>query len=139
MKYIIFSELNRNHFLFLTYFIISVIKEINKFEIKATKDLVESFHQFYINTLSDFLSIIPFIIIKVRSKDTSKNKLEKGNINEEIKKISSDPPNIIQNKYLNDKIKNNKKRTKRIIKLAILISIFEFVSSNLNVTYNIIF
>ena len=138
MKYIIFSELNRNHFLFLSYFIISVIKDIIKIYIKTTKDLVESFHQFYINTLSDFLSIIPFIIIKVRSKGISKTKLKKDNINEDNKKILLDPPNIIQNKYLNDNIKNKKKRTKRIIKLTILVSIFDFLSLNLNVTYNII-
>ena len=138
MKYIIFSELNRNHFLFLTYFILSVIKEIINININITKDLVQSFHQFYISTLSDFLSIIPFIIIKVRSKDISKTKLENDNINEENKKISSDKPNIIQNKYLNDNIKNTKKRTQRIIKLTILVSIFDFLSLNSIVTYNII-
>ena len=138
MKYIIFSEFNKNHFLFLTFFIISAILKLININIKATKDLVQSFHQFYISTLSDLLSIIPFIIIKVRSKGISKTKLEKDNINEENKKILSNRVSNIQNKYLNDNIKNKKKRTHRIIKLTILVSIFSFLSLNLNVTYNII-
>ena len=127
MKYIIFSELNKNHFLFLSYFILSVIIALSNNHI-TTKDIIGSFHQTYIFRLSDFLSIIPFLIIKVRSKGISKTKFEKDNINEENKKISSDQPNIIQNKYINDKIKNKKKRKKRIIKLTILISIFNFLS-----------
>ena len=138
MKYIIFSELNKNHFLFLTYFILSFIIRLISIYIKTIKDVVQIFHLFYIYTLSDFLSIILFFIIKVRSKGMSKTKFEKGNINEENKKISSDLPNIIQNKYLNDKIKNQKKRMKRIIKLTILVSILNFLALNIQLTFYII-
>ena len=134
MKYIIFSELNRNHFLFLTYFIISVVKSINNRYIRTTQDLVESFNQYYIYTLSDFISIIPLIIIKVRSKNTPKV----NNLNDDNKKILSDPPNMIQYKYINDNIRNNKKRTQRIIKLTILVSIFDFIALYLKVTFYII-
>ena len=63
MKYIIFSELNRNHFLFLTYLIITLIKDIDKRYIINTGDIVDTFNKYYLYTLSDFFSIIPFIII----------------------------------------------------------------------------
>ena len=63
MKYLIFSELNKNHFLFLSFFIITIIKEIVNRQIKSTQDVVHTFHKYYIYTLSDFLSIIPIIII----------------------------------------------------------------------------
>ena len=66
MKYLIFSELNRNHFLFLSYFIISIIIEIVNKYIKSTDDIVDTFHKCYIHTLSDFLSIIPFIIMTIK-------------------------------------------------------------------------
>ena len=138
MKYLIFAELNRNHFLFLTYFIISFIKAIFNRYIKTTEDIVESFHVYYIYTLSDFLSIIPVIIIKMRSKSLTMNKLEKENLILENKKYVSDLSNIIKNKNINDNIKNNKKRTKRIIKLTILVSIFDFLSLYLKVTFYII-
>ena len=86
MKYLIISELNRNHFLFLSYFIIATIKMIVKRYITSTDDIIKTFHDYYIDSLSDFLSIIPFIIIKLRSKGISKReKLEKIKANEMIK------------------------------------------------------
>ena len=83
MKYLIFSKLNRNHFLFLSYFIISIIKDIVNRYITTTKDLIQTFNKYYINSLSDFLSIIPLIIIKVRSKGLPRN----DQIENEVKSI----------------------------------------------------
>ena len=120
MKYLIFSKLNRNHFLFLSYFIISIIKNIVNNKIKTSKDIIQTFHKYYISSLSDLLSIIPIIIIEVRSKSIS---YFKG-----LRKDSS-------KKYYT---KANKKRKMRIIKLSILISILDFLALYINVTYNII-
>ena len=126
MKYLIFAELNRNHFLFLTYFIISFIKAIVNRYIKTTEDIVESFHVYYIYTLSDFLSIIPLIIIKVRSKSTStkdRDSLKLYKTETYIKYIYTDV---------------NKKRKKRIFKLSILVSILEFIALYINSSFTII-
>ena len=138
MKYLIFSKLNRNHFLFLSYFIISILKElVNKnlspgndanytIDLKYIRDIVYSFNKYYINSLSDFLSIIPIIIIKVRSKSISTKNQESSTRTEASGSI----------KFIYTDV--NKKRTKRILKLSILVSIFNFLALYLNLTFSII-
>ena len=126
MKYLIFAELSRNHFLFLSYFIISIIKDIVNEYIISSKDIIQTFNKYYINTLSDLLSIIPIIIIKVRSKSVS-------NKNQEIYKDSKSEYSL---KYIYTDI--NQKRTKRIFKLSILVSILDFLALYINVTFTII-
>ena len=126
MKYLIFSELNRNYFLFLSYFIISIIKEIVNKYIASTKDIIQTFNKYYIYSLSDFLSIIPLIIIKVRSKSTStkdRDSLKLYKTETYIKYIYTDV---------------NKKRKKRIFKLSILVSILEFIALYINSSFTII-
>ena len=97
-----------------------MIRNIVNNKIKTSKDIIQTFHKYYISSLSDLLSIIPLIIIKVRSKSIS---YFKG-----LRKDSS-------KKYYT---KANKKRKMRIIKLSILISILDFLALYINVTYNII-
>jgi len=97
MKYIIFAKLNKNYFLFLSYFIIKIIDEIINKIVETNGDIVKTFHINYILSMSDFLSIIPLIIINVRSKSISKNKLmseNKLNKEEESKKKSNNDMNI---------------------------------------------
>ena len=118
MKYIIFSKLNRNHFLFLSYFIIAIIKDIvNKYIIIKTNDLIKTFHKYYINSLSDFLSIIPFIIIKVRSK---RNLIQNNESFSYYKRQY-----FIKNIYKSV----GKKRKGRILKLSILVAFLDFLAS----------
>ena len=148
MKYIIISELNKNHFLFLTYFIISFAKEINNRYITPTDDIIQTFNKYYIYSLSDFLTIIPLIIIKIRSKGISKEiELVKEDIPIEKPSISDDTTETknraessfnIEYIYSDIRFSNDQKRKKRIFKLSILVSIFEFLALYLNVTYNII-
>ena len=126
MKYLIFSELNRNYFLFLSYFIISIIKEIVNKYITSTKDIIQTFNKYYIYSLSDFLSLIPLIIIKVRSKSTSTK-------DRDSLKIYKTETSI---KYIYTDV--NKKRTKRIIKLSIFVSILEFIALYINSSFTII-
>ena len=128
MKYLIFSELNRNHFFFLSYFIITIIKDFINRYIASGRDIIFKFNQYYIYSLSDFLSIIPFIIIKVRSKGISKN--DKESLTDNIRESS------LSIKYIYTDI--NKKRKKRIIKLSILVSMFDFLALYLNVSFDII-
>ena len=148
MKYLIFTELNRNHFLFLSYFIISIIIEIDNKYITSSDDIIDTFHKCFNHTLSDFLSIIPYIIIKLRSKGISKkNKSEK--VKTDLKEKTSNE-NIVERalsessidiayKYINVNIKDKKeKANKRKIKLSLLVSVFEFLAIYLNVTFNII-
>ena len=125
MKYLIFSKLNKYHFLFLSYFILSIIKDIVNNNIISTKDIINSFNEYYIRTLSDFLSIIPLIIIKVRSKGISiKNKVF----------LTDNKSSFISNISKN----SVKKRKERIIRLSIFVAILEFLALYINVTYNII-
>lgn len=130
MKYIIFSKFNRYHILFVTYFIIIIIKEIVNDLYSPTKDIVQSFNKYFSYTISDFLSIIPIMIIKYRSKSDSNNSntLFESKTNQSIENIYT---NNFENSYLY-------KRQRRIIKLMIVISIFDFLGKYSNVTFNII-
>ena len=111
MKYLIFSKLNRNHFLFLTYFIVITINNIVNKYIYFGKDLIFTFNNNYIFTLSDFLTLIPVIIIRIRSKSVSKEKEESS------KKSASKNESNNDIKYIyTDK---NKKRRKRILNIFI--------------------
>ena len=73
MKYIIFSKFNSHHYLFLSYFIISTTRAIINLKFVSTQDIISSFHSYYISSLSDFVSIIPILIIKKRSKSSKDN------------------------------------------------------------------
>ena len=124
MKYLIFSELSRNHFLFLSYFIICIIEEIVKKYIKSGKDIIFEFNKFYIHALSNFISIIPLIIIHIRSKSIKNNQLNENKSSKNTKNICADI---------------NKKKLKRIIKLLIILSIFHFLAIYVNVIFDIIY
>ena len=149
MKYLIFSKLNRNHFLFLSYFIITMIKDLVKRNTTKIDDIIETFNKYYLYSLSDFFSIIPFIIIKVRSKRIPKNKLSKEyidknktileeNLEENLKENNAEQPKEIELIYTDIKEQNKKIRARRKLKLIIIISVFEFLALYINVSYNII-
>ena len=127
MKYLEFSILNKNYLLFLSYFIVVLIREIINDFYSTTKDIIESFHKYYTYSLSDFLSIMAIIIIKIRSKGIKKNNnAEKINHNNSIKYI-----------YYNPEYENIKKII-RIFIIIILISLFDFLAQYSNVIFNII-
>ena len=134
MKYVIFSKLNKNHFLFLSFIIIKIIDELCHNYMEKVDDIIRIFHHNYIGSLSDFLSIIPFIIIKIRSKDISKNELKKENIKEK----EQDSNNNIEYIYSDQKTENNIKRAKRIFKFLIIVSIFDFLACYLDIIFKII-
>ena len=137
MKYIIFEKPNKYHFLFLLYFIIKLIDEIIDKYIKTTSDIVHTFHKDYLGSMSDFLSIIPYIIIKVRSKSISKDKLINENKPENANDIELN--NDIEYIYSDMNAENNRKRAKRMIKFFFIVSIFEFLARYINIIFKIIF
>ena len=63
----------------------------------------------------------------------SENKLNKE---EESKQKSN---NDIEYIYLDNNIQNNKRRAKRILKLSIIISIFEFLARYMNIVFRLLF
>ena len=152
MKYLIFSELNRNHFFFLSYLIIIIIKEINNLYITKIDDIIQTFNKYYIYSLSDLFSIIPFIIIKVRSKSVAKNTLSneitenKNKIRENSKEkleennedTKLDLSNSIELLHLDLSYEAHKRRLKRILKYTILISILDFIALYINAIFNVI-
>ena len=85
--------------------------------------------------MSDLLSIIPIIIIKIRSKDISKNRLKKDNLNE----TTQNNDNNIEYIYSDINALNNMKRAKRILKLSITISLFDFFALYINIIFKVIF
>ena len=150
MKCLIFSELNRNHFFFLSYLIIIIIKEINNIYITQIDDIIQTFQKYYIYSLSDLLSIIPFIIITIRTKSVSKNILsnnikenkirenskEKLEENNEEKKLEFSKN--IELLHMDLSYETHKRRLKRILKFTILISIVDFIAIYINVIFSII-
>ena len=126
MKYIIFAEFNRNHFLFLSYFIIVIIKEVINELYGSTKDIIASFVKYYSYSISDILSIVPIIIIAIRSKSIQKDTLINKKANTDIILLYADT------------MKNKLKRIKKIFKYETIISLFDFLGKYSNVIFNII-
>ena len=127
LLYIFFSELNRNHLLFLTYLIIVIIKEIiNKFY-RPTPDIISSLNKYFFYSISDLFSFIPMLIIKKRSESNKKYSLEKSSTSKSIKYLYSDTRKL-----------NLEERVKRIFKLEIIISIFDFLGKYSNFIFYII-
>ena len=130
MKYFLFTKLNINHFFFLLYYIIHTVRTLINKQYNITEDICASFHKYYIYSLSDFLSIIPIIIIKIRSK-SSKSKGE----NERIIQEGSAKEKLI---YVDAEFSNTKRKAKKIIILLIIISFLDFLAHYSNVIFLII-
>jgi len=125
MKYFLFPKFNFNLFLFLSYFIVNIIRDNFNHLNKPTEDIASSFHYYYISSLSDYLSIIPVLIIKHRTKSFKINEDKKDNIK-------------TSNLIYNDKnIENEYTKARRVIKLLIIISIFEFLGKYIYIIIHI--
>ena len=127
MKYFLFPKFNCNHFLFLSYFLISVIKELIILLEKPNADIAETFNYYYIYTSSDFLSIIPVLIIKIRSRSS---KIKEINIQN-----NSNKDKLI---YKDANVENRSKKLKYLIKILCIISFMEFLAIYSKVVFYII-
>ena len=125
-----FSKFETKHFLFLSYFIISTSHGvINSFS-DPTKDICLIFNYYYLCSFSDFLSIVPILIIKKRTKSS------KIYINEEIKaQKNTEDEELI---YVDQSIENKKRILKKIYKIIIGTSICEFLALYSKAIYFII-
>ena len=130
MKYFLFSKFETKHFLFLSYFIIFTSRGvINSFS-DPTKDICLIFNYYYLCSFSDFLSIVPILIIKKRTKSS------KIYINEEIKaQKNTEDEELI---YVDQSIENKNRILKKIYKIIIGTSICEFLALYSKAIYFII-
>ena len=133
MKYLIFAQPNCNHFLFLSFAIVLTIRTLMNEENKITEDIAEKFHFSYIYSLSSFLSIIPIIIINKRSESSKSKALKRK------KTMLKDnlPERTITSIYP-EYNSNQKKKTKKLILLFIIVSIFDFLAQYLQLFFFII-
>ena len=86
---------------------------------------ISSFHNCYLYTFSDFLSIIPILIIKHRSKG-----LRNNNIKEIEEQKSETKEDLIYNET---NIEINNKNVNKINKILIIASIPEFLAKYLHI------
>ena len=117
MKHFIFQKFNITHFLFLSYFIITTLRGLINLT-KDTKDICSIFNYYYLCSFSDFVSIIPILIIVKRIKSS------KINDNEETTEQSNKNDKYLI--YVDQVVKNRKIILKKVYKIIIIVSLCEF-------------
>ena len=132
IKHFLFPKPHINYLLFLVFFICSIIKQIIFKDIKEKDNLSIPVFKLYIYDIGDFFSLIPYLIIKRKSK--SKITIEEIEEREKRKK-SQDDINYIYN----DSTKNEfKKNMSYIIVNMFLITILDFIAQISTVTFYLI-
>jgi len=126
LKYVLFPKPHLYHLLFLIFFICSIIKQTILKDFKGKDNLSIPTFKLYIYEIGDFISLIPYLLIrkKTKSEIINNNDLNKVKSKEEIKNIYND-----KNKKV---FKNN---LKSIILNLFLISLFDFLAKISTVTY----
>ena len=106
-KYCFFCpRLEFKHFLFLFFFLVSLIKKTVQTFFEKNQKLAVDFLKLYLYDIGDFLSIIPYIIMKYRTK-SKKTKLHINNNKMNINSVSIVNDNIGNDSTGNDGIGNN--------------------------------
>ena len=72
-KIFFFPRLELKHFLFLYFFLISLLKKIVQTFFNKNKSIAWDFLVLYIYDAGDLLSVIPYLIMRKRTKDLKKN------------------------------------------------------------------
>ena len=108
-KIFFLPSLELKHFLFLYFFLISLLKKIVQTFFNKKKSIDWDFLALYMYDVGDLLSIIPYIIMKIRLKTVKKNN---NNVNNKVnnnfsRNNSKDIINNIDNNVLNDDSNNN--------------------------------
>ena len=85
IKHFLFPKPHINYLLFLVFFICSIIKQIIFKDIKDKDNLSIPVFKLYIYDIGDFFSLIPYLIIKRKSK--SKITIEEIEEREKRKKV----------------------------------------------------
>ena len=115
IKRVLFEKPHINHILFLFFFISSLVKQYILKIVKEDDNLSIPVFKLYIYDIGDFLSLIPYIIIKIKSKSKVREKRHKSE--EEI------------NYIYNDSTKSEfKKNMSYIILYMFLLTISDFIA-----------
>ena len=131
-KYCLFPKPHFNHFLFLFYFISAMVKQYIFRGIKTTNDNIETpFFKLYVHEIGDLLSIIPYLILKKKTKLNNDRELIYNNNDNDIKENSE----LIYNDY---KIVQFKKKQKGIILNLLIISLLDFIAQISTVVFYLI-
>ena len=129
IKRFLFEKPHINHFLYLFFFVSSIVKQIIFKDIKGKDNLSIPIFKLYIYDIGDFLSFIPYLIIKKKSKSKIPD--------EEKEKRLKSAEDI--NYIYNDKIKTELKKNKMYIILNMfLITILDFIAQISTVTFYLI-
>ena len=125
IKRVLFEKPHINHILFLFFFISSLVKQYILKLVKEEDNLSIPILKLYIYDIGDFLSLIPYIIIKIKSKSKDGEKRLKSA--EEIKYI------------YNDSTKSEfKKNMSYIILYMFLLTMSDFIAQISTVVFYII-
>ena len=116
-KYFLFPKPHLNHLLFSFYFISSLLKQYIFKLMKKVDNLSIPVFKLYIYEIGDFLSVIPYLIIKKKTKSQ--------NIKKSIDNNDNESNDLIYNDY---KIEIFNKMKRPIIINIFFISLFNFIA-----------
>ena len=129
IKRLFFEKPHVNHFLFLFFFVSSIIKQIIFKDIKDKVNLSIPIFKLYIYDVGDLLSFIPYLIIKKKSK--SQIPIAEG----KKRKMNEEEIKYIYNDLTNEEFKKNKMY---IILFIFLLTILDFIAQISTVTFYLI-
>ena len=125
MKLFLFPKCEWKYLLFLLFFIFSFLQNsMIRWISWGSKDVAQPFLNNYLFNVSDYLAVIPFIIIKIRSRRAH---------------------NIIENRAVKANTKGSvsievlEKKKKHFFWLVVSVGIFDFLSHTVNLSFYIFF
>jgi len=127
-KFFIFPKFEWKYLLFLAFFIFSFIYNfVNRWISLNSKDVAQPFINVYLFNVSDYISLIPFLIIKIRTYHSNKKNKVK---NEILKSVKSSLSTSYQEKV---------KKEKNFYIYMALLSIFDFMSNISSLMFYLIY
>ena len=133
-RYFSFPDLESKHFLFLLFFLAMICKSVVKIFLKKQQDekidsIVDDFFKLYVYLIGDFLSIVPYLIVKYRMKNYDK-------IDDKIEKVESiNDDNINESKIIYNYNKPKEKNKCTTFKDMLKYTIFDFIAQIGNTIY----
>ena len=145
-RYFRFPDLESKHFLFLLFFVAMICKSVVKIFLKKQRNknennvnekniesFVEDFFKLYVYLIGDFLSIIPYLIVKYRMRNYDKID---DNIDDKIEKVESiNDNNINESKIIYNHYEPKEKNKCTIFKDMLKYAIFDFIAQIINTIY----
>jgi len=129
IKHFLFPKPSLNHLLFLAFFVSSIVKQFIFKDIKNKDNLSIPIFKLYIYDIGDFISLIPYLIIKIKTKSQISNE---QNTNRDSK---AEDINYIYNDSKKIEFKKNKLT---IFLNMFFITILDFIAQISTVIYYLI-